>query len=339
MKIERPMEERNRELKKVIIGVDLGGTKVIACVLQIDKKFKILSKAKKQTNAWEGKEEVINRIENTIRDATDKADIPLKKVEAIGVGVPGAVDVASGNISMASNLGWTNVNLKKELEKRFSLPVFLNNDVNLGTLAEQIIGAAKNAQCVVGVYWGTGIGGGIVINGEIVQGHSSSAGEIGHLIVAYNGKQCNCGRFGCLESYAAKWSLTENVFNRIKNGEKSLIKFKGDNPREEILKSSPIKKAYLANDKVLKEELMISVEYFALGLANVVNLINPDIIVIGGGIIESMEKELMPLITKALDKHKFPSSTYKLKAAELADYSVLAGAAYFALQQKSLKEK
>jgi glucokinase len=320
-------------MKNVYIGVDLGGTKVIACALRLNKKYIVLGKAKHPTNAWEGKEKVFDRIEQTIRLAAKKAEISFSKVEAIGVGVPGAVDVKKGNISFASNLGWTNVNLKKELEKRFKLPVYLNNDVNLGTLAEQKIGVAKNAKSVVGVYWGTGIGGGIVIDGNIVQGSSSSAGEIGHMIVAYNGKQCNCGRYGCFESYAAKWALTENVYQRIKNGEKSLIEFKGDKPREEILKSSLIKKAYLANDNVLKEELIKSANYFGMGLANIVNLLNPDVIIIGGGMIESMEKELIPLIRESLDNHKFPSSSYKLKTAELGDYSVLAGAAYFARQQ------
>ena len=320
-------------MKKVFIGVDLGGTKVIACILRLNNKYKVFGKAKQTTNAWEGKDTVIDRIEETIRSAIAKAELSLSKVEAIGVGVPGAVDVKKGNISFASNLGWTNVNLKKELEKRFKLPVYLNNDVNLGTLAEQKIGVAKGSQSVVGVYWGTGIGGGIVMDGNIVQGSSSSAGEIGHMIVAYEGKQCSCGRYGCLESYAAKWALTENVYQRIKNGEKSLIEFKGDKPREEILKSSLIKKAYLANDKVLKEELLKSVNYFGMGLANIVNLLNPDVIVVGGGMIESMERELMPLIRESLDRNKFPSSTYLIKTAELGDYSVLAGAAYFAKQQ------
>ncbi|MEJ2544827.1 MAG: ROK family protein [Calditrichaceae bacterium] len=320
-------------MKDVFIGVDLGGTKVIACVLSISKKFKVLGKAKQPTKAWEGKSKVFNRIEESLRIALDKSKTSLKKIDAIGIGVPGAVHVESGNISLASNLGWKDVNLKKELEKRFKLPVYINNDVNLGTLAEQTIGVAKNAQSVVGIYWGTGIGGGIVVDGKIVQGSSSTAGEIGHMIVAYNGKKCTCGRRGCFESYAAKWSLTENVYQRIKNGEKSLIEFKGDKPREEILKSKQIKKAFLADDKVLKEELVKSTQYFGMGLANIVNMLNPEFIVIGGGMIESMEDQLMPLICESLENHKFPSAEYKIKTAKLGDYSVLAGAAYFARQK------
>jgi glucokinase len=322
-------------MKKVFIGVDLGGTKVFACVLRINKKYKILGKAKQPTNAWEGKDKVFDRIEATIRSAITDAKILPNKVEAIGVGVPGAVNVKKGNISFASNLGWKNVNLKKELEKRFAIPVYLNNDVNLGTLAEQKIGAAKDAQSVVGVYWGTGIGGGIVVDGKIVQGSSSTAGEIGHMIVAYEGKQCSCGRKGCFESYAAKWALTENVYQRIKKGEKSLIEFKGNTPREEILKSSLIKKSFMANDTVLKEELIKCVNYFGMGLANIVNFLNPEVIVIGGGMIESLEEELLPLIKESMDRNKFPSAEYLIKTAELADYSVLAGAAYFARQQVS----
>ena len=322
-------------MKQIFIGVDLGGTKVFACVLSLNIKYKILGKAKQPTKAWEGKEKVFDRIEETIKLALTDAKISLMKVEAIGIGVPGAVNVKNGTILFASNLGWENVNLKKELENRFDLPVFINNDVNLGTLAEQKIGVAKDAKSVVGVYWGTGIGGGIVVDGKIVHGSSSTAGEIGHMIVAYEGKQCSCGRYGCFESYAAKWSLTENVYHRIKNGEKSLIEFKGDKPREEILKSKVIKRAYLVNDTVLKQELLKSVNYFGMGLANIVNFLNPEVIVIGGGMIESMEKELIPLICESLNRNKFPSAEYKIKAAELGDYSVLAGAAYFARQQIS----
>ena len=320
-------------MKKIFIGVDLGGTKVFACVLSLNIKYKILGKAKQSTKSWEGKDKVLDRIEETIKLSLADAKVSFKKVEAMGIGVPGAVDVKKGTILFASNLGWKNVNLKKELEKRFKIPVYLNNDVNLGTLAEQKIGAAKDAQSVVGVYWGTGIGGGIIVDGKIVHGDSSTAGEIGHMIVAYDGKKCSCGRKGCFESYAAKWALTQNVYQRIKKGEKSQIEFKGDKPREEILKSSVIKKAYLANDPVLKEELLKSVNYFGMGLANIVNLLNPEVIVIGGGMIESMEKELLPLICESLDRNKFPSAKYKIKTAELGDYSVLAGAAYFARQQ------
>jgi len=324
-------------MKKVFVGVDLGGTKILACALRLNKKLEVLAKSKQQTQAWEGDQAVINRIEETIRLALKKAGVSLNKISAIGLGVPGAVDARKGKISFASNLGWTNVNLKKILEKRFNRPVFVNNDANLGTLAEEKIGAAKGATDVVGVYWGTGIGGGIVVDGKIVHGNSFTAGEIGHLIVEHNGKLCTCGRKGCFESYAAKWALTENVYQRIKNGESSIIKFEGDKPREEILKSSIIKQAYLDDDKVLKEELMKAIDYFGMGLANIVNLLNPDVIVVGGGMIESMEHELLPQIQNAMERNVFQSARFKIKTAKLGDFSVLAGAAFFAQQQLSKK--
>ena len=143
-------------MKKIFIGIDLGGTKIFTCVLALNIKFKILGKAKQSTKSWEGRDKVFDSIEETVNAALAQANISLKDVEAIGIGVPGAVDVNKGTILFASNLGWKNINLKKELEKRFKIPVFLNNDVNLGTLAEQKIGAAKEVQNVVGVYWGTG---------------------------------------------------------------------------------------------------------------------------------------------------------------------------------------
>jgi glucokinase len=320
-------------MKQTFIGIDLGGTKILSCVLQINKKVEILSKAKIKTQAWEGEEKVINRIEKTIKSALKKADIPIKKISAIGIGVPGAVDTKEGFISFASNLGWENVQLKKILESRFNVPVFVNNDANLGTLAEEKIGAGAGAKDVVGIYWGTGIGGGIVIDGKIVQGSSFTAGEIGHMLVENNGKKCTCGRHGCFESYAAKWALTENVYNRIQSGEESVIRFEGKNPREEILKSSAISEAFISNDKVLKEELLKAVDYFGMGVANLINILNPDVIVVGGGMIESMEGILLPLIKDATEKNVFQSARYQIKTAELGDFSVLAGAAYFAQQR------
>jgi glucokinase len=153
------------------------------------------------------------------------------------------------------------------------------------------------------------------------------------MLVENNGKKCTCGRHGCFESYAAKWALTENVYNRIQSGEESVIRFEGKNPREEILKSSAISEAFISNDKVLKEELLKAVDYFGMGVANLINILNPDVIVVGGGMIESMEGILLPLIKDATEKNVFQSARYQIKTAELGDFSVLAGAAYFAQQR------
>lgn len=327
-------------MKKMYVGVDLGGTKILSCVLKLNDKLQILGKAKAETRAQDGQEAVLNRIEKTIHESLEKAGIPINKVAAVGIGVPGAVNAIKGKISFAANLGWENVKLKKILQKRLSVPVFVNNDANLGTLAEEKIGAAKGAREVFGVYWGTGIGGGLVCDGKIVHGHSFTAGEVGHMIIQPDGKLCTCGRKGCFEAYAGKWALTENIHQRIKNGEASVLAVDGQIAGEDILKSSAIKKAFQAGDKVLSEELLKAVDYFALGLANVVNVFNPQVIVIGGGMIESMEEELLPLLKIALESKVFPSARFSLVTAQLGDFSVPAGAAFFARQEvKAAKKK
>ena len=327
-------------MKKIYVGVDLGGTKIFSCALKLNDKLHILGKAKAETRAQEGQEAVIKRLEKTIHESLDMAGISLRKVAAVGIGVPGAVNAIKGQISFAANLGWQDVKLKKLLQKTLDVPVFINNDANLGTLAEEKIGAAKGAKEVFGVYWGTGIGGGLVCDGKIVHGHSFTAGEVGHMVIRPNGKLCSCGRKGCFEAYAGKWALTENIYRRIKKGEASVIAFDGQGPREDILKSSAIKKAFQAGDKVLREELLKAVDYFALGLANIVNVFNPQVIVVGGGMIESMEEELLPLLQSALENKVFPSARFSLVTAQLGDFSVLAGAAFFARQElKALNKK
>ena len=168
-----------------VIGVDMGGTKILSAV--IDAEGKILATAKVPTKAGKGASEVIDRIASSVQKAIDKSGVASDSIQAIGIGAPGPLDPATGVVIFAPNLGWRDVPLKTELETRTGFPTFVDNDVNVGTLGEHVFGAGQGFQNVVGIFVGTGIGGGIILNGELFHGASKTAGEIGHIIVKAGG--------------------------------------------------------------------------------------------------------------------------------------------------------
>jgi glucokinase len=246
-------------------------------------------------------------------------------IRAVGIGVPGAVDVKKGKVLMAPNLGWRNINMRKIMQKKLKLPVSIGNDVDLGVFGEQHYGAAKNIRNVVGVFWGTGIGGGIIISGKLHNGFSQTSGELGHMVADPNGPVCTCGNKGCLESIAGKWAIQRDwrVYQKAKSNTAS----------HKVLRSKQIKEAFLNKDPFFSESLGKACKYLGMSLASIVNLINPEVIVLGGGMIESMENELLPLIREAMDESIFPSAKVTLKTAILGDYAIIAGSAALARQQ------
>ena len=168
-----------------VIGVDMGGTKILSAV--IDAEGNILGTAKVPTKADKGASEVIDRIADSVQKAIDKSGVASDSIQAIGIGAPGPLDPETGIVIFAPNLGWRDVQLKTELETRTGFPTFVDNDVNVGTLGEHVYGAGQGVQNVVGIFVGTGIGGGIILQGELFHGASKTAGEIGHIIVKAGG--------------------------------------------------------------------------------------------------------------------------------------------------------
>ena len=174
-----------------VIGVDMGGTKILSAV--IDAEGNILGTAKVPTKAKKGASEVIDRIADSVRKAIDKSGVAAESIQAIGIGAPGPLDPATGVVIFAPNLGWRDVPLKAELEARVGFPTFVDNDVNVGTLGEHVFGAGRGVQNVVGIFVGTGIGGGIILQGELFHGASKTAGEIGENYCQGRWPRCGCG--------------------------------------------------------------------------------------------------------------------------------------------------
>jgi len=319
--------------KDLYVGVDVGGTKILSCpVIVEEKSYKILAEEKKKTKHWKGVPDVIDRIVEAVHESLKKANLAVKDVNGIGLGLPGAVDAQEGVVLFAPNIEWKKVHLKKILEGELKVPCFLDNDVNLGTFGEQQRGAGVGVRSVIGIFWGTGIGGGIIIDGRIHRGMNFTAGEIGHMLMKIGGRKCGCGNKGCLEALASRSAMSAEIFEKIDAGKKTKIKLTDEDYQSKLIKSSTLKEAFEDRDKLVTDIMTEAAETIGAAAATLVNLLSPEMIVIGGGVIESMGPSLMPVIKESAQKNAFPFAFKGVKVvpAKLGDYAVLIGAALFA---------
>ena len=264
-----------------VVGVDMGGTKILSAV--IDPEGNILSTAKVPTKADKGPSVVIDRIADSIQESVDKSGVTAASIQAVGIGAPGPLDPATGIVIFAPNLRWKDVRLKEELEARVGFPTFVDNDVNVGTLGEHAFGAGKGVQNVVGIFVGTGIGGGIILQGELFHGASKTAGEIGHIVVKAGGPRCGCGTRGCLEALASRTAMTKQFRKAIlKKGKKSVLS-ELTNGDLGAIRSGVLAKAIRANDKLTLKVIKKATKYLGIGIGSIVNFLNPEMIVLGGG--------------------------------------------------------
>jgi glucokinase len=317
--------------KEYFVGVDLGGTKILAAVFS--PVLKCLGKSKRRTKAERGSQAVIDRIARCVADAIDECDLDLKQCRGVGIGAPGAVDFDNGTVIYAPNLDWKGLPLRKELQKRLNVPVFVENDCNVCTLGvfEKELGGKPAS--LVGMFIGTGIGGGIVLNGRPYSGASHTAGEIGHMVVAVDGPKCGCGRKGCLEAFASRTAMFKRFQSALKNGEKSaLLDIVGEDLSK--LKSSHLRKAMQQDDKLVRKTLEESARYIGIGAANLINVFNPEYVVLGGGVLDAMADEMFDPIVAAAREHTFPGADRGLKfvLSKLGDDAGITGAAVLAQQ-------
>ena len=316
--------------KDFLLGVDLGGTKILAGVF--DAKFDLRGTTKLSTKADRGVDAVIDRIARCVTDAADECDLSLKQVRGIGIGAPGAVDTDTGRVIFAPNLpGWKDIPLKKELEKRLSVPVFVGNDCNvctLGTFDREYKAKPKN---LVGIFIGTGIGGGLVIDGKLYAGHNLTAGEIGHMVIEVNGPKCGCGNRGCLEALASRTAIFRKIQGAVKDGQKTILTDMLG-PDLADMRSGDLRKAIRKGDKFVEKVIKEAAEYAGIGVANLINILNPEIVVVGGGVMEALENEMMPTLLKAAKEHVMRGTMegIEIAASKLGDHAGITGAAVLA---------
>ena len=316
----------------LVVGVDFGGTKILAGVF--DNAMECLGNAKISTKAPRGSDAVIERIARCVQDAVDEADLNLKQVRGIGLGAPGAVDSKTGTVIFAPNLDWRDVPLKKELEKHLGASVFVENDCNVAMLGVYVVELKSKPKDVVGIFIGTGIGGGLVINGELYRGFNHTAGEIGHMVVDVDGPKCGCGNKGCFEALASRTAIFQQIKTAVKNGQKTILTdMLGDDLED--LRSGDLRKAIRRGDKFVDHIVEEAAEYTGIAVANLINILNPEAVVLGGGVIEALADEMLSIITEVARDHILAgtSKDVEIIASKLGDNAGITGGAVLARQE------
>ena len=320
----------NGKNKDYLLGIDLGGTKILAGVF--DARLDLQGDSKLSTKADRGVEAVIDRIARCAREALDECDIDLKQVRGVGVGAPGAADSETGRIINAPNLpGWKDIPLKKELEKRLDVSVVVGNDCNVCTLGVHDQEFKSKPRHLVGIFIGTGIGAGLILNGELYCGHNLTAGEVGHMVVEINGPKCGCGNRGCLEALASRTAIFRKIQSAVKDGQKTVLTDMLGSDLEDM-RSGDLRKAIRRGDKFVEKVVSEAAEYASIGVANLINLLNPEVVVLGGGLIEALQDEMIPIIVKTAKEHTLSGTAtgIEIKASRLGDNAGITGAAVLA---------
>jgi glucokinase len=291
--------------------------------------------AKASTKAQRGVEAVIERIARCVQDAVDEADLSLKQVAGVGIGAPGAVDFAEGRVIFAPNMeGWKDVPLKKDLEKLLGVPVFVENDCNISALGVHVAELKAKPKHLIGIFIGTGLGGGLIINGELFGGFNHTAGEIGHMVLDVNGPKCGCGNKGCFEALASRTAIFQQIKAGIKDGQKTILtEMLGDDLSD--LRSGDLRKAIRRGDKFVDKVVETAAEYTGIGVANLVNLFSPEVVVLGGGVIEALADEMMGVIVETAQDYAMPGTMkgVEIIASKLGDNAGITGAAVLARKQ------
>lgn len=297
--------------KKYSIGVDLGGTNIVSAI--VNYQGKIIHRLKVPTLAERGKEAAIKRIIETIHENIFQPTIVPADIIGIGIGAPGPLDIKKGIINFTPNLpGWRDVPLKKILEDEFNMKVVLENDANAAAWGERCFGAGQGVNNLVCFTLGTGIGGGIIIDGKIYHGNNYGAAEFGHMTVNKDGPRCNCGNYGCLEAYSSATGIKNRIKNRIKKGIKSEFLNFDDDKLFESLRLKLIFEAARKGDRLTSDIVEEAISYLSIAIANIANILNPEMVVLVGGITNEGNKLLIPL-RREVEKRAFYSNYKSLK--------------------------
>lgn len=312
-------------MKKYSIGIDLGGTKILIGLVE-KESGKVVSHIKKKTKKEKGPENIVRKIVEGVEELLEESGKSFTEISSIGIGSAGQIDRKNGIIIGAPNLDCYNLNLKEILQDKFNIPVFVANDVEVATIGEQKFGAGKGCADFVCVFVGTGIGSAIVKNGHIIYGATGTAGELGHIIVDLNGRPCACGAHGCLEAYASRSAIEARIEGALKKGRKSCISEYLEEGK--AITSSMIRKSIEREDELVTQCVSEASEYLSGGLASVINLINPELIILGGGLIEAVDYFYKQTIKKAKSKSlPVPAEKIRFSKTILGDYSGVIGAA------------
>ena len=330
-----PGEAEEREgMAKHALGVDFGGTKVLAAVVDLETG-NVIGTGKKKTRPDDGPDELMGRIYETGEAAIREAKLGKKEgIIGIGVGIAGQVDATRGVLLGTPNLSQATVDLPMTdlLTQRFGVPAALRNDVQIAALGEEHFGAGKDAVDFLCVFVGTGIGGAIVRGGDLVTGSAGTAGEIGHMVVDAGGRLCGCGGRGHLEAYASRTAITRLLLADLHRGRPSVLEHLVPGLNEDLggtaLRSGVLARAVMSGDDLVTETMVEAGHYLGLGLASAINLLNPQRIILGGGVIEAVDLLFQVAASHARrEALPVPGRAVEIVKAGLGDNAGVVGAA------------
>ncbi len=316
-------------MSKYCIGVDLGGTNITIAL--VDLKGKIKDKIKISTQADRDASFVIKTIIENIKALV--RNISCSQIIGAGIGAAGQIDHVKGVIQFSPNLHWRNIAIVKELKKECKVPVLIDNDANVACYGEYLFGAGKGANSIICVTLGTGVGGGIIINGKIYRGAGGGAGEIGHITVESKGRKCNCGNHGCMEAYVGAPHIRERCIEKLKAGRKSIVTKIVEGSLSKIT-PKVLEEAAFYKDALALELWQETGMYLGVGVASLINVFNPDKIIIGGGVANAGKLILDPMM-KTIQERALAVSLHDVKIvrAKLGEEAGVIGAAMLALSE------
>lgn len=318
--------------KNIWIGFDLGGTKMLA--IAYDNDWKIVGRRRRKTRGREGSDSGIARIGSTIERLLNENEIDKDQLAGIGIGCPGPIDLKKGRILTTPNLGWDDVEIGSFLKKEFRCPVVVLNDVDAGVFGEYEFGSAKGSRCAVGIFPGTGVGGGCVYEGRILHGAGISCMEIGHTRISSSNRTSGYQLPGTVEAEASRLTIAAEAAKAAHRGDAPYLFKKSGTDLAEI-RSGALADAVENGDKVIKGLVQEAAESIGLAVVNIVHMLAPDKVVLGGGLVEAMEDLIVGTVRKKARESVM--SVYKdrfdVVAAKLGDDASVLGAAAWARQE------
>lgn len=324
-------------MKKYFIGIDLGGTNIKSSLFTED--YSVVLENRTSTEAGKGSDFVLQRMLDNIYELLKNAEVTIEEIHCMGIGVPGLLNVETGVSIFSPNFTqWENVPIVEWFEENLGIPTYIDNDVRVNLYGEWYFGAGKDKKNVVLLTLGTGLGSGVVVDGHVLYGATGSVGEIGHMNMYREGRECRCGSSGCLGRYVSALGVLRTVREKIASGQYSILCDWTKNELDKIT-AKMVSEAFDKNDKVARETFFEAGEILGYGLVNVINLYNPEIIIIGGGMSAAGER-LLSKTREIIETHalQLSQSVCEITTAALGDSAGMLGAAIYASQKYSLSK-
>jgi len=307
------------------IGIDIGGTKIAGAL--VSPMGRIINRTKTSTPKRVKPRDIYFCILDSIDELMRTSGVRKGQIKGIGLGVPGIVDTDRDHILAAPNINLTGFPLSAQLKRKFRVPIAMTNDVNAGLLGEAWLGAAKNLKHVVGIFPGTGVGGAVITDGQLLLGVQGAATELGHMIIDVNGPLCHCGNHGCLEAMTSRWAIERDIRARIKTGRKSAVIALTEG-KLSTMKGRILKEALAKNDAVVKSVLTKVSGHLGKAAVSINHIFNPQAIIFGGGVIKACGPFMLPIINKAVQQDPFfrKFNSCRILQSKLGDDAVTLGA-------------